>query len=308
MTIQYTLDISHSTLLTSKQNADLVSCIKDTILNDVGLANLNKSIQNQDIVSEVLKFMALIVNSNTRNRQYLFNAQTGEHIFYISEGSVKLPAKVKDIMLGAPSVKLPTKVKDMLLSIPKDRTSIRYYRDDKLFIMQVNSRFYPLSGVTKITTTTNGFNNVFSGPLFIRRTSEKRFIPDSKELWELRIPEFKQMIADTLSVIYTDLKRKFHSELTPPDALFITETMFENLHTLMVLLRINHNLPKYEAKVFNEQLLMEALETSYNKYSQTKDGVDFTYIAIFMTGKLLERLVKSGYQHLLKGVLHGNGK
>lgn len=287
MTKQYTLDINHSTLLTSIQNADLVNCIKDTILNDVGLANLNKQIENKDTVDEVLKFMAVIVGSKTRNRQYLFDARTGEHVFYINEGSAKLPARIKD----------------MISSIPKDRTSIRYYRDDKLFIMQVNSRFYPLSGVTKITTTPNGFASVFSGPLFIRRASDKRFVPDSRQLWELQIPEFKQMIDSMISVIYTDLKRRFHGGLTPPDALFVAETMLENLHTLMVLLRINHNLPKYEARVYNEQLLLEALETSFNKYSSSKDGVDFVHVAIFMTGKMLERLATTGYQHLLKGFL-----
>lgn len=191
----------------------------------------------------------------------------------------------------------------MLTSIPKDRTSIRYYYGDKLFIMRVNSRFYPLSGVTNITTNPNGFANVFNGPLFIRRASDRRFIPDSKELWELQIPEFKQMIDNMISVIYTDLKRKFHGELSPPDALFVAETMLENLHTLMVLLRINHNLPKYEARVYNEQLLLEALETSFNKYSSSKDGVDFVHVAIFMTGKMLERLATTGYQHLLKGFL-----
>ena len=287
MTKQYTLDINHSTLLTSIQNVDLVNCIKDTILNDVGLANLNKQIEDKDTIDEVLKFMAIIVESKTRNRQYLFNARTGEHIFYINEGSAKLPARIKD----------------MITSIPKDRTSIRYYRDDKLFIMQVNSRFYPLSGVTKITTTPNGFASVFNGPLFIRRTSDKRFVPDSRQLWELQIPEFKQMIDNMISVIYTDLKRRFHGGLTPPDALFVAETMLENLHSLMVLLRINHNLPKYEARVYNEQLLLEVLETSFNKYSTAKDAIDFVHVAIFMTGKMLERLVTTGYQHLLKGFL-----
>ena len=287
MTKQYTLDINHSTLLTSIQNVDLVNCIKDTILNDVGLANLNKQIEDKDTIDEVLKFMAIIVESKTRNRQYLFNAHTGEHIFYINEGSAKLPARIKD----------------MITSIPKDRTSIRYYRDDKLFIMQVNSRFYPLSGVTKITTTPNGFASVFNGPLFIRRTSDKRFVPDSRQLWELQIPEFKQMIDNMISVIYTDLKRRFHGGLTPPDALFVAETMLENLHSLMVLLRINHNLPKYEARVYNEQLLLEVLETSFNKYSTAKDAIDFVHVAIFMTGKMLERLVTTGYQHLLKGFL-----
>ena len=287
MTKQYTLDINHSTLLTSIQNVDLVNCIKDTILNDVGLANLNKQIESKDTIDEVLKFMAIIVESKTRNRQYLFNARTGEHIFYINEGSAKLPARVKD----------------MITSMPKDRTSIRYYRDNKLFIMRVNSRFYPLSGVTKITTTPNGFASVFNGPLFIRRTSDKRFIPDSRQLWELQIPEFKQMIDNMISVIYTDLKHRFHGGLTPPDALFVAETMLENLHTLMVLLRINHNLPKYEARVYNEQLLMEALDTSYEAYCTNKIGIDFVHIAIFMTGKLLERLVTFGYQHLLKGFL-----
>ena len=287
MTKQYTLDINHSTLLTSIQNVDLVNCIKDTILNDVGLANLNKQIESKDTIDEVLKFMAIIVESKTRNRQYLFNARTGEHIFYINEGSAKLPARIKD----------------MITSIPKDRTSIRYYRDDKLFIMQVNSRFYPLSGVTKITTTPNGFASVFNGPLFIRRTSDKRFVPDSRQLWELQIPEFKQMIDNMISVIYTDLKRRFHGGLTPPDALFVAETMLENLHSLMVLLRINHNLPKYEARVYNEQLLLEVLETSFNKYSTAKDAIDFVHVAIFMTGKMLERLVTTGYQHLLKGFL-----
>ena len=287
MTKQYTLDINHSTLLTSIQNADLVNCIKDTILNDVGLANLNKQIENKDTIDEVLKFMAVIAGTKTRNRQYLFDARTGEHIFYINEGSAKLPARVKD----------------MITSIPKDRTSIRYYRDDKLFIMQVNSRFYPLSGVTKITTTPNGFASVFNGPLFIRRASDKRFVPDSKQLWELQIPEFKQMIDSMISVIYTNLKHRFHGGLTPPDALFVAETMLENLHTLMVLLRINHNLPKYEGKVYSEQLVMEALETSHDKYGLSKDAVEFVYIAIFMTGKMLERLVTTGYQHTLKGFL-----
>ena len=287
MTKQYTLDINHSTLLTSKQNADLVSCIKDTILNDVGLANLNKRIENEDITREILIFLAVIIGSTSRNRHYIFEARTGEHIFYINEGSAKLTARIKD----------------MLTSIPKDRTSIRYYYGDKLFIMRVNSRFYPLSGVTNITTNPNGFANVFNGPLFIRRASDRRFIPDSKELWELQIPEFKQMIDNMISVIYTDLKRKFHGELSPPDALFVAETMLENLHTLMVLLRINHNLPKYEGRGYNEQLLMEALESSYDKYGSSKDGVDFVYIAIFMTGKMLERLATTGYQHLLKGFL-----
>ncbi len=287
MTKQYTLDINHSTLLTSKQNVDLVSCIKDTILNDVGLANLNKRIENEDITREILIFLAVIIGSTSRNRHYIFEARTGEHIFYINEGSAKLPARIKD----------------MLTSIPKDRTSIRYYYGDKLFIMRVNSRFYPLSGVTNITTNPNGFANVFNGPLFIRRASDRRFIPDSKELWELQIPEFKQMIDNMISVIYTDLKRKFHGELSLPDALFVAETMLENLHTLMVLLRINHNLPKYEGRGYNEQLLMEALESSYDKYGSSKDGVDFVYIAIFMTGKMLERLVTTGYQHLLKGFL-----
>lgn len=287
MTKQYTLDINHSTLLTSIQNAGLVSCIKDTILNDVGLSNLNKQIEDKNVTDEILKFMALIVNSISRNRHYLFDARTGEHIFYINEESAKLP----------------TRIKEMITSIPKDRTSIRYYRDDKLFIMRVNSRFYPLSGVTKITTTPNGFANVFNGPLFIRRVSDKRFVPDSRQLWELQIPEFKQMIDNMISVIYTDLKRRFHGGLTPPDALFVAETMLENLHTLMVLLRINHNLPKYEGRGYNEQLLMEALESSYDKYGSSKDGVDFVYIAIFMTGKMLERLATTGYQHLLKGFL-----
>lgn len=287
MTKQYTLDINHSTLLTSTQNVDLVSCIKDTILNDVGLSNLNKQIEDKDVTDEILKFMALIVNSISRNRHYLFDARTGEHIFYINEGSAKLP----------------TRIKEMITSIPKDRTSIRYYRDDKLFIMRVNSRFYPLSGVTKITTTPNGFANVFNGPLFIRRVSDKRFVSDSRQLWELQIPEFKQMIDNMISVIYTDLKLRFHGGLTPPDALFVTETMLENLHTLMVLLRINHNLPKYEARVYSEQLLLEVLETSFNKYSSSKDGVDFVHVAIFMTGKMLERLATTGYQHLLKGFL-----
>lgn len=287
MTKRYTLDINHSTLLTSTQNVDLVNCIKDTILKDVGLANLNKQIEDKDIIDAMLESMAIIVGSKTRNRQYLFDASTGEHIFYINEGSAKLPARAKD----------------MITSIPKDRTSIRYYRDDKLFIMQVNSRFYPLSGVTKITTTPNGFASVFNGPLFIRRTSDKRFVSDSRQLWELQIPEFKQMIDNMISVIYTDLKHRFHGGLTPPDALFVAETMLENLHTLMVLLRINHNLPKYEARVYNEQLLLEALETSFNKYSSSKDGVDFVHVAIFMTGKMLERLATTGYQHLLKGFL-----
>lgn len=284
---QYTLDINHSTLLTSKQNADLVSCIKDTILNDVGLVNLNKKIDNLDIVNEILKLMALIIASTTGARQYLFDVRTGEHIFYIHEGSAKLPEMIKSMITG----------------IPKDRTSIRYYRDDKLFIMRVNSCFYPLSGVTNITTNQKGFASVFNGPLFIRRASEKRFIEDSRELWELNIPEFRKMIDNMISVIYTDLKTKFHGELSPPEALFVTETMLENLHTLMVLLRINHNLPKYEGRIYNEQLQMEALESSYDKYGTTKDGVDFVHVVIFMTGKMLERLVISGYQHLLKGFL-----
>ena len=133
MTKQYTLDINHSTLLTNKQNVDLVNCIKDTILNDVGLANLNKRIEDEDITREILKLLAVIIGSISRNRQYIFEARTGEHIFYINEGSAKLPARIKD----------------MISSIPKDRTSIRYYYGDKLFIMRVNSRFYPLSGVTK---------------------------------------------------------------------------------------------------------------------------------------------------------------
>ena len=111
------------------------------------------------------------------------------------------------------------------------------------------------------------------------------------------------MIDNMISVIYTDLKRRFHSGLTPPDALFVTETMLENLHTLMVLLRINHNLPKYEGRVYNEHLLLEALDSSYIKYGSSKDGIDFVYVAIFMTGKMLERLVTTGYQHLLKGFL-----
>ena len=287
MTKQYTLDINHSTLLTSKQNADLVSCIKDTILDNVGLANLNKQIDDQSTIYEILKLLSVIIDSVSRNRHYLFDARTGEHIFYINEGSANLPARIKN----------------MITSIPKDRTSIRYYRDDKLFIMRVNSRFYPLSGVTNITTTPNGFASVFNGPLFIRRSSDRRFIPDSKELWELHIPQFKQMIDNMVSVIYTDLKRKFHGELSPPDALFVTETMLENLHTLMVLLRINHNLPKYEGRVYNEHLLLEALDSSYIKYGSSKDGIDFVYVAIFMTGKMLERLVTSSYQHLLKGFL-----
>ena len=287
MTKQYTLDINHSTLLTNKQNVDLVNCIKDTILNDVGLANLNKRIEDEDITREILKLLAVIIGSISRNRQYIFEARTGEHIFYINEGSAKLPARIKD----------------MISSIPKDRTSIRYYYGDKLFIMRVNSRFYPLSGMTNITTTPNGFANVFNGPLFIRRISDRRFVPDSKELWELQIPEFKQMIDNMVSVIYSDLKRKFHGELNPPDALFVTETMLENLQTLMVLLRINHNLPKYEGKVYSEQLVMEALETSHDKYGLSKDAVEFVYIAIFMTGKMLERLVTTGYQHTLKGFL-----
>ena len=89
MTKQYTLDINHSTLLTNKQNVDLVNCIKDTILNDVGLANLNKRIEDEDITREILKLLAVIIGSISRNRQYIFEARTGEHIFYINEGSAK---------------------------------------------------------------------------------------------------------------------------------------------------------------------------------------------------------------------------
>ena len=84
MTKQYTLDINHSTLLTNKQNVDLVNCIKDTILNDVGLANLNKRIEDEDITREILKLLAVIIGSISRNRQYIFEARTGEHIFYIN--------------------------------------------------------------------------------------------------------------------------------------------------------------------------------------------------------------------------------
>lgn len=50
-------------------------------------------------------------------------------------------------------------------------------------------------------------------------------------------------------------------------------------------------------------LSWKALETSHDKYGLSKDAVEFVYIAIFMTGKMLERLVTTGYQHLLKGFL-----
>lgn len=288
MTAQYTMDINHSTLLTSTGNKTLVTAIKDTLLNDVGLANLNKQIADTEKVKEILNCLAGIIDADTRNRQYLFDARIGEHVFFINSGSAKLPAKIKD----------------MMSCIPRDRTSIRYYMDDKLFVLRVNSRFYPLSGVTKITSAPSVLNRVFNGPLFIRRTNDDRFVADSREVWSLSVETIRSTINDLIEVIYQDIKKFWNRGIgTPPEALFIATTLLENLNTLMVLIRVNHNLPKFPARRYEESLVLEALEAGYNKYRAEKFGEEFTHVAIFAIGKLLERLVKSDYQHLLKGFL-----
>lgn len=286
---QYRMDVQHSTLLNSENNKLVLASIKSLILDDVGLANLNKEITNRELIDTMLDQLAGMVDRRDANHKYLFNARTGEHIFLLHSSRHDT---------------VPAKVKDMLSYIAKDRTSIRFYLDEKIFALRVNSRFYPLSGTTQITFPPNMLNRVFSGPMFIRRISKDRFTVDSREVWAFSVEAINASIANMVEVIYQDLKRYWHkSRLSPQDALFIGERLLENVHTLMVLVSVNNNIVKFEPRRYDETLMLEALETAHSKYSKEKYALDFTCAAIFATGKLLERLVTSDYQHLLKGFL-----
>lgn len=289
MTTQYTMDVLHTTLLTSENNKFLVSGIKNLILDDVGLANLNKAISNQEVTDAILEHMVAITGRRDAWRKYLFNERTGEHIFLLHSSRTET---------------VPTKIKDMFNSIPKDRTSIRFNMDEKLFILRVNSRFYPLSGSTKITFPPSVMNSVFNGPMFIRRVSKDRYTEDSREVWSMKVEAINASIATMVEVIYQDIKRYWNkSRLSPPDSLFISDNLLENIHTLMVLVSVNHNILKFEPRRYDDSMVLEALDTAYSKYGTEKYALDFTTTAIYIVGKLLERLVTSDYQHLLKGFL-----
>lgn len=289
MTTQYTMDVNHSTLLTSPNNKQLVSSIKSLLLDDVGLANLNTSIEDESTICAIFDALCVLSESQGNKRFYKFNPRTGEHIFMLHTYS---------------GDKFPRKVIDMFTHIPKDSTSIRYHLDAKMFALRVNSRFYPLSGVSKITSVASTVKKVFNGPVFIRRVNELRFYTDSKEVWSLPVACIKQSLSDLAVVVNADIKRYWvKTDITPPDALFITTTLLENLHALMVVVRVNYNVTKFEGRCYSDKLALEILETSYDQFVDKGSFNEFIHTAIYLTGKILERLIVAEYQHLLKGVL-----
>lgn len=286
--MKYTLAVEHSTFLTSNPQKIRLQFVQHELLSSIGLINLEKKIESKLIIDRMGNLLKEMSGRENQEFSYIYDLYRQQHVFIVFDKSINNTA-FKDLTA---------------VSFPGDRTSINFRLTKKAFVLYVNSRYYPLSGSTKITFDDDTIGQGFKGGVFIRRVNDARSHEDCKSIWSMSIPTMHESIQNLVSVINTDLRAYWKVDtFNPFRASCIANELLEDLNTLMCLLRVNHNLNKFEPLRYKDDLVLEALDSALHEALEKKTVINFCNVATYMMGVLLERLVAQDYQHLLKGFL-----
>ena len=112
-------------------------------------------------------------------------------------------------------------------------------------------------------------------------------------------------IRNVVETLNTDLRMFWYkTNYTPQEAVYIIEQIAECTHSLLCLIEVNHAHTEFRSRVVNADVAIEILDMCIGKFHDGQTAIEFAELAIGMTGKLLEGLVKDNYQNVFRGLLH----
>lgn len=284
--MQHTIELNYSLF----RNNEIVKAIEDIILSDFTLKNLDRdlSVTCEDDVNELLNKLKALYKSDKVQQQYVFNQVTGDHLFIVSDNKLS-----------------PNRIYDYGVALKKENTNLTYLRFKNGLIFKVNRRYYPLSGIDKVMCHNAPITSIFSGSKFIKSIYNDRRHKDTKDIWGMDPVAIRGSISNLVEVLNTDFRIFWYkTNFTAQEAVYIVEHIAECTHALLCMIEVNHAHTTCRPKQTSNEVAMEMLDVTIGKFHGGQTAIEFAEVAMCLTGRLLESLVKDNYQNVFRGYVN----